>query len=51
MTTEIFAQICMGWLCCLQPMAALSVGIFVGRYGGLRSALGYLYRSITRGKE
>jgi hypothetical protein len=47
MTTEIFSQMCLSWLCCLQPLACLALGVVIGRYGGLRSAAGYLWRGIT----
>lgn len=44
---KTFSEICLSWLCCAQPLLALFLGILIGRYGGIISALGYAKRALT----
>ncbi len=30
------------WWCCLQPVAAFQVGVFITRHGGVRASIHYL---------
>jgi hypothetical protein len=43
---QVISTVCISWLCCLQPMGLLLLGITIGKYGGLLSALGYFVRAI-----
>lgn len=51
MSADFFAQGCLSWLCCLQPLACLALGIAIGKLGGVLSALGFMWRSLTTRKE
>lgn len=38
----LLGNLCMAWLCCLQPIFCLGAGLLIGRYGGVRSAIAHL---------
>jgi hypothetical protein len=44
---QLFSICCLSWMVCLQPMLLLATGIWIGKMGGLLSALGYLWRGLT----
>lgn len=43
--SPFLANLCLSWLCCLQPMAVAAGGFLIGRYGW-RGALGFIMDKV-----